>query len=206
MNETFVIIFFSKKNLAICTFSLCLRECHDVALYDKIVEGVLLLLKITYITKQIMATYGHFINYGADLALSWIINVRVLQHCCSNVSHHGCSSWAYIITFLVVDMEYSRQNISIPWLPKSWLLMLLGEITIMCTHNFSLVTPQKIYITIPTRLICSGASGIVTGCYGGVWSRELTTSPLYVGMLAHLFGISLLNRLVCKFDSITVTS
>ena len=53
---------------------------------------------------------------------------------------------------------------------------------------------HRVYIL--TRIFCRGVSSFVTRCPCGVWGRGLTVCLLYVGL-----SKSILNKLICKFDS-----
>ena len=64
-------------------------------------------------------------------------------------------------------------------------------------HRNQLVTMGLTWIAFASKLFCRGDSDFETDCLCGVWVRDLTTSPLYVGPLLRK---SVLNTVACKFD------
>ena len=64
-------------------------------------------------------------------------------------------------------------------------------------HRNQLVTMGLTWIAFASKLFCRGVSDFKTDCLCGVWVRDLTTSPLYVGPLLRK---SVLNTVVCMFD------
>ena len=64
-------------------------------------------------------------------------------------------------------------------------------------HRNQLVTMGLTWIAFASKLFCRGVSDFETDCFCGVWVRDLTTRPLYVGPLLRK---SVLHTGVCKFD------